>query len=84
MDDVNWILELLGKGVRWDKEKDRLRWSEEDEKEDIEKGNSMNKITTEAMIGMCNSICNYITFTGECSDQYDGTYARPAGMGGRK
>ena len=38
VDDINWLLEAIGLGVRWSSERKSLVWNEEWEREDVASG----------------------------------------------
>ena len=72
VDDVNWVLESVGLGTRWDNEKGRLRWDQDWEEEDRRLGTSEDKVTMQAMLGMANSVAPDLKFTVECADDHEG------------
>ena len=72
VDDINWLLEALGLGVRWDRVRKCLVWSEQWEEEDIKGGNTQSRVTMTAMVEMANTVCDYITFTGDFPDDHQG------------
>ena len=56
VDDQGWAGRALRKGVRWDKEKREMRWREEWEGEDMERGENSDIRTFRELREMGNTI----------------------------
>ena len=68
VDDINFVVESIGTGVRW--EGGSLRWNQEWEDDDTRQGTSKDRITIRALTDMANSISEQIEFTYDCADDH--------------
>ena len=70
VDDVYVFLNHVGNGIRWVDEKDKITWSEEDDKYDKKEGNSEDHITMDVWVKMASSIYNFLKFTVDIPEHH--------------
>ena len=63
VDDVDLLMEVIRRGMRWDNDEKKMIWKEEWKREDEEKNERDDERTMREMTAMANSICEYLIFT---------------------
>ena len=82
VDNVYVFLQGLKKGMRYNKFNKKLEWHEDDEKYDIEEGNSADYTTMNAWQEMASDVYLFINFTKDTAEQHNDKFVPVLQRGG--
>ena len=74
VDDTNWAVEAVKIGSRWNRKTGLIEYRIETEKEDREKGRTVEEVTTEIWKEMANSINRMLRFTVDSPSNHKSGY----------
>ena len=72
VDDVDLLMEVIRRGMRWCTKENKMRWTQEWKREDDEKNEEDDARTMREMAAMANSICKYLKFKEDYPSKNEG------------